>query len=140
MVDTWTTTKRSQVMSLVRGKGNKSTELFFVALLRRAGVRGWRRHLKLPGKPDFAFPKLKVAIFVDGDFWHGNPATYRPPKSNADFWTKKILYNRGNDRRVNALLKKRGWKVIRVWESDLKKESVIVLRRLQKHIPINIAK
>jgi DNA mismatch endonuclease (patch repair protein) len=140
MVDTWTITKRSQVMSLVRNKGNKSTEICFAALLRDAGVKGWRRHLKLPGKPDFAFPKLKVAIFVDGDFWHGNPATYRPPKSNMDFWTKKILYNRENDRRVNALLGKLGWKVIRVWESDLQRGPLTVLLRLLKHLPMHAAK
>jgi DNA mismatch endonuclease (patch repair protein) len=108
-------------MALIRNKGNKSTELRFITLLREGGVIGWRRHLKLPGRPDFAFPKWKVAIFVDGDFWHGNPKTFRPPKSNIEFWTKKIKYNRNNDRRITAALKKRGWTVVRLWESDLKK-------------------
>ncbi|MCE0521577.1 MAG: very short patch repair endonuclease [Methylacidiphilales bacterium] len=134
MVDTWTTAKRSEVMALVRHKGNKSTELRLVALLRSAGIKGWRRHLKLPGKPDFIFPKLRLAIFVDGDFWHGNPATYRPPKSNVDFWEKKIRYNRENDRRVNVILRKRGWIVVRLWESELNQKPDMVILKLKKRL------
>ncbi len=134
MVDTWTAIKRSEVMSLVRNKGNKSTELRLIALLRNAGIIGWRRHAKLPGRPDFIFPKLKVALFVDGDFWHGNPATYRPPKSNINFWKKKIIYNRENDQRVNATLKQGGWKVLRFWESDLRKQPDKVLLTLKKRL------
>ena len=121
-------------MALIRSRGNKSTELRLLALLRSAGVTGWRRHLKLPGKPDFTFPKLKVAVFLDGDFWHGNPATYRPPKSNIGFWKRKIAYNRENDQRINLLLQRIGWKVIRFWESDLQKEPDKVLLRLRKHL------
>ncbi len=132
MVDTWTVAKRSQVMALVRNKGNKSTELRLIALLRKAAIIGWRGHLKLPGRPDFAFPKMKVAIFVDGDFWHGNPATYRPPKSNVEFWRKKISYNRENDRRITATLKKRGWIVVRLWESDLRKAPRKALLRITR--------
>jgi DNA mismatch endonuclease (patch repair protein) len=132
MVDTWTTAKRSEVMALVRNKGNKSTELRLVALLRSAGIKGWRRHLKLPGKPDFIFPKLRLAVFVDGDFWHGNPATYRPPKSNVDFWKRKIRYNRENDRRVNVILRKRGWTVVRLWESELNQKPDKVMLKLKK--------
>jgi DNA mismatch endonuclease (patch repair protein) len=134
MVDNWTVTKRSQVMALIRNKGNKSTELRLIALLRSAGIKGWRRHASLPGRPDFVFPKSRVAIFVDGDFWHGNPATYRPPKSNVDFWRKKILYNRANDRRTNAILRKRGWAIVRLWESDLKKAPTRALWRITKSL------
>lgn len=136
MVDTWTVAKRSQVMALIRGKGNKSTELRLMALLRVAGITGWRRHAKLPGTPDFVFPKLKVAVFVDGDFWHGNPATCRMPKSNVDFWKKKIAYNRENDKRVGVLLRKRGWMAVRVWESDLKKRPEKVLARIKRRLDV----
>lgn len=66
MADIWTKKKRSEVMSLIRGKDNKETEQTLVALLKRDKITGWRRHLPLPGKPDFAFPRLKVAVFVDG--------------------------------------------------------------------------
>jgi DNA mismatch endonuclease (patch repair protein) len=66
MTDIWTKTKRSEVMSLIRGKGNKETEHALLTLLKQNKITGWRRHLPLPGKPDFAFPKQKVAVFVDG--------------------------------------------------------------------------
>ena len=66
MADIWTKKKRSEVMSLIRGKGNKETENALLVLLRQNKITAWRRHLPLPGKPDFAFPKQKVAVFVDG--------------------------------------------------------------------------
>jgi len=75
-MDTLTPTARSSVMSRVRGRGNKVTELKLLALLRQNKITGWRRHLRLPGKPDFAFPKKKVSVFVDGCFWHGCPKCY----------------------------------------------------------------
>ena len=76
MPDVFTKEKRSEVMSLIRGKGNKETENALLALLRQNKITGWRRHLPLPGKPDFAFQKQKVAVFVDGCFWHGCPKCY----------------------------------------------------------------
>jgi DNA mismatch endonuclease, patch repair protein len=136
MVDIWTKARRSQMMSLIRSRGNKSTELRFIALLRGSKITGWRRHVDLPGRPDFVFSAARVAVFVDGDFGHGNPATYKPPTSNVDFWKKKIAYNRKKDRRTAIVLRKQGWKVLRIWESDLKKESTWVIRRLRKYLII----
>ena len=72
-------------------------------------LAGWRRKSKLPGRPDFVFPKRKVAVFVDGDFWHGNPKKFRIPKSNCDYWERKILGNRMRDRKINKDLKQLGW-------------------------------
>jgi len=66
MTDIWPRKKRSEVMSLIWGKGNKETEHALLSLLKQNKITGWRRHLPLPGKPDFAFPKQKVAVFVDG--------------------------------------------------------------------------
>jgi DNA mismatch endonuclease (patch repair protein) len=86
VADIWTKQKRSDVMSLIRGKGNKETENALLALLRQNKITGWRRHLPLSGKPDFAFPKQRVAVFVDGCFWHGCPKCYTRPKSNLKFW------------------------------------------------------
>ena len=130
MADIWTKAKRSQVMSSIRSKGNLSTEMRLIALFRKAKITGWRRHPKLPGKPDFLFPQSKLVVFVDGDFWHGNPATYKPPKSNVDFWDEKVRYNRKNDRRITKLLRTQGWRVLRVWESSLRKNPDDALRRL----------
>lgn len=104
------------MLSAVRGKGNRSTELALARLLRQAGLSGWRRHLPLPGKPDFAWPREKVAVFVDGCFWHGCPRCYVAPKNNASFWREKIETNRKRDRRVAARLRRTGWSVLRIWE------------------------
>lgn len=107
------------MLSAVRGKGNKTTELRLATALRFFGLKGWRRHLLLPGKPDFAWPKQKVAVFVDGCFWHGCPKCYRAPKHNAEFWQEKIETNRRRDRRVARQLRSRGWSVLRIWECHL---------------------
>lgn len=107
---------RSRTMAAIRGKGNRTTELRLAAALRFFRFRGWRRHLPLPGRPDFAWPALKVALFVDGCFWHGCPRCYKAPKHNAAFWQEKLEGNRRRDRRVTRELRARGWQVLRVWE------------------------
>lgn len=122
---------RSQLMSRVRGRGNKSTEQKLVMLLREAGLKGWRRHLRLPGTPDFAFPKLRLAIFVDGCFWHGCPHCYTRPSSNQEFWDSKLVDNRARDRRVNRDLRSRGWRVMRIWSHSLTNNEGAVVRRIE---------
>lgn len=107
---------RSRNMAAIRSLANKTTELRLASALRFFGLKGWRRHLALPGKPDFAWPKEKVAVFVDGCFWHGCPRCYRPPKHNAPFWRNKVETNQRRDRRVTRQLRARGWSVIRIWE------------------------
>lgn len=106
-------------MAAIRGRGNKATELRMMALLREAGIHGWRRHLPLPGRPDFAFPSLRLAIFVDGCFWHACPKHFRMPKNARAFWEKKISQNRQRDLSANRALRRKGWVVARVWEHAL---------------------
>jgi DNA mismatch endonuclease (patch repair protein) len=106
-------------MSRIRGHSNKETELALMALFRRHRITGWRRRQRVFGKPDFVFRKLKVAVFVDGCFWHGCPRCYTRPKSNRKFWDAKFDRNRTRDREVNRALRKLGWKVVRSWEHDL---------------------
>lgn len=115
-------------MASVKGKGNKSTELALVALLKAGSIKGWRRHLPLPGKPDFCFPKQKVTVFVDGCFWHGCPKCYRRPKSNLDFWDGKVAANCARDRRVNQELRNKGFVVMRIFEHQLKHPAKVVVR------------
>jgi DNA mismatch endonuclease (patch repair protein) len=134
MVDVFTVEKRSEVMSLIRSRGNKSTELRMMVLLKTYGIKGWRRHVKLPGRPDFTFRKHRLALFVDGDFWHGNPKAYRPPKSNIEYWSHKVAYNKKRDRRINRELKAKGWSVMRVWEGDLAKRPVQVAKRIFRRL------
>lgn len=131
MSDVFSRKKRSEIMSRVKGRGNRSTEQAVARLLRTNGISGWRRHLAVLGKPDFAFPTRKLAVFVDGCFWHGCPRCYEAPQQNDAFWRAKLAANRQRDRKVNRLLRALGWKVIRIWEHELVREQA-VLRRIRR--------
>ena len=122
MPDVFTKEKRSNVMSLIKGKGNKRTEGVLVQFFKEEGITGWRRHLPLPGKPDFTFRKERLTVFVDGCFWHGCPKCYRAPKGNRKLWMAKITRNLERDREVNRELRKSGWRVLRIWQHSLRKK------------------
>ena len=122
--------RRSWNMSRIRSKGNQSTELKMVALLREKKLIGWRRNYPLEGKPDFVWPNERVALFVDGDFWHGHPSNGHIPKTNAKYWRKKIDNNKKRDRRITKTLRDKGWLVVRVWESEISKNTIS--RKLKK--------
>ena len=122
MADTLTVAERSERMSRVRSRGNRATELRLIALLRAHGVTGWRRGAPLPGKPDFIFRTEKVALFVDGCFWHGCPRHGRTPKSRVAFWTAKLTRNAQRDHAVAHALRAAGWRVLRVWECALSRQ------------------
>jgi len=126
--DCFSKAKRSWVMSRIQGKGNEGTEGRLARLMRAEGIRGWRRHLPIPGRPDFSFRRQKVAVFVDGCFWHGCPRCFRLPKQNRAFWKAKIEGNRKRDRSVNGRLRRLGWKVLRIWECQLKDSERVVGR------------
>ena len=130
-MDVFSRKKRSEVMSKVRSTGNKSTEMAFQALLRSGGITGWRKHYRVTGRPDFAFPAWKVAVFVDGAFWHGRPGC-KMPKTNAAFWRAKIEENKRRDRRVARSLRKAGWSVLRIWDVDLKRRPEACVSRLRR--------
>ena len=133
MSDIWLKNKRSEVMSRIRGRGNEKTELRLARLMRAGVIRGWRRHLPIPGRPDFSFRRQKVAVFVDGCFWHGCPRCFRLPKQNRAFWKAKIEGNRKRDRSVNGRLRRLGWKVIRIRECQLIQEKT-VMRKIVKEL------
>jgi len=130
MPDVFTKAKRSAVMSRIRGSGNKDTELALIKLLRRHGVTGWRRNQKVFGKPDFLFRRNRLALFVDGCFWHGCPKHCKMPTGNRAFWKKKFATNKARDRRVNRELRRLGWRVVRIWEHDLAKRGDACARRI----------
>ncbi len=112
-------------MRQIRSRNNKSTELKLVKCFRIKRITGWRRNSKLEGKPDFIFPHEKIAVFVDGCFWHGHNCRNLKPSINKLYWQTKINRNKKRDREVNKILRREGWKVIRFWECQLKKESLI---------------
>ena len=137
MSDIFTKEKRSDVMSRIRSRGNKSTELAMIKIFRANGITGWRRHLNMCGKPDFVFQKLHVAVFVDGCFWHGCPKHSGRPSNNRGFWEKKLNANRKRDRKVTRMLRAKGWKVCRVWEHELTvKNTGRLLGRLKYYFPV----
>lgn len=126
MADIFDDKKRSNIMSKVRSKENKSTELRLIKLFRDNGITGWQRHYKVKGHPDFVFLKERVAIFVDGCFWHGHECRNIHPKDNEEYWNKKRQRNIQHDIEITEHFQKRGWTVVRIWECELKKKNETV--------------
>lgn len=118
-------------MAAVRSRGNKATELILVSQFRAAKLKGWRRHADIPGRPDFVFPKQRLAIFVDGCFWHGCAKHCRMPASNKKYWNAKIARNMARDRSIRALLRANGWQVVRIWEHQLKSRPTAIVARIR---------
>jgi DNA mismatch endonuclease (patch repair protein) len=116
MVDAATSAR----MSRIRQK-DTAPELALRRALWAAGVRGWRCHPKgIPGRPDLAWVGRRVAVFVDGAFWHGHPDYYWG--QSGEFWDEKIARNRARDVRVNAELADAGWTVVRVWDFEVERD------------------
>ena len=136
MADVFTKAQRSHVMRSVRGRGNKSTEAAFAKALHAAGITGWRRHQQIRltataqhattkgqrfyrSHPDFVFLDHRVAVFLDGCFWHSCPWHGQIPQPNAAFWRKKLSRNAARDKHATMLFRQSGWRVIRIWEHRL---------------------
>jgi len=149
MPDVFTKKKRSEVMSRIRSRGNKGTELRLMAVFRAQRITGWRRHLvvkdegggmkdeKLRVRPDFVFRKLRAAVFVDGCFWHACPVHTTKPKGNAAYWRKKFAANKERDRFVTRALHRAGWRVLRIWEHELtRKNEARLVRRLRRFFDV----
>lgn len=120
MADPLSTERRSALMARVRTK-DTAPELALRRALHAAGVRGWRLHRKdVPGRPDIAWVRRRVAVFVDGAFWHGHPDYYRG--QSGPFWDEKIAANRARDARVDAELEARGWTVLRLWDFEVERD------------------
>jgi DNA mismatch endonuclease (patch repair protein) len=133
MADVFSSRKRSQIMSNVRSAGNQATEMAFIRFLRRHHIAGWRRGATIFGNPDLVFPAFRLAIFVDGCFWHGCPAHATQPASNRAFWKAKLTRNKQRDRLVGRTLRRSGWRVIRVWQHELSRKNQQRLLHRIKH-------
>lgn len=131
-MDTFGKKKRSAIMASVKSKQNKSTEKKVRAALISKGIKGWKMHEKtLPGKPDFVFPKNRLIVFIDGCFWHGCSECYRRPKTSRAYWDAKVIRNRKRDLKNNIALRRLGWRVVRLWEHELRPFQVIPNRLLR---------
>ena len=164
MPDVFTKAKRSEVMSRIRSRGNKNTEVALAKLFRRNKITGWRRQVNLtvgrrrrkethsfkkkPARvssprllrvrPDFIFRQVRLALFVDGCFWHGCPKHGTQPKGNRVFWKNKFTRNIARDILVTKTLRRSGWCVLRIWEHTLQwatkkpQNEARLLRRIQR--------
>lgn len=113
-MDKFTKKKRSWIMSRVRSEsGIEKIPRGLIGLYLRRHPEG------IIGKPDFGNKARRIALFIDGCFWHGCPRHYKAPKTNKKYWIPKIEANRKRDRKVTRLLRKSGWRVIRAWECEL---------------------
>jgi DNA mismatch endonuclease, patch repair protein len=122
-MDVLTPEQRSHNMRSIRSRGNASTELAVAAELRRHRLSGWRRHMPLPGRPDFYFPTQRLAIFVHGCYWHGcsRCGAGRLPTTNREYWREKILTNRRRDERVRRRLRRAGIGTMVIWEHEVRR-------------------
>ena len=127
MADVFDSKKRSDIMSKVRSNNNKSTELALIKFFKENKITGWKRNYPVKGHPDFVFLDKKIAVFVDGCFWHGHDCRNTRPSDNAEYWQRKRERNNKHDKEVTAMFENRGWIVIRIWECELKKKNRDVL-------------
>ncbi len=130
-MDRITKKQRSQLMSRIRGK-NTSPEWLLRRALWAEGLRGYRVHSALKGKPDLYFGRAKLAVFVDGCFWHQCPLCYRPPKTNKKYWLPKIRRNVERDLETDLELGRQGIAVLRFWEHEVKKGLEKCVKEVEK--------
>lgn len=126
MADKITKKERSSLMSKIKSKETK-LEKDFRKLLWKEGIRYRKNSSKHFGKPDIVIASKKIVIFIDSCFWHGCKKHCRIPEVNRDYWVKKIARNKERDREVNRHYKKLGWKILRIWEHDIKKNKFSAL-------------
>ena len=128
-MDNLTKAQRKKNMQNIRSEGTRPEQLV-AKELRRSNIYFARNVKTIFGKPDFVFRKKRVAVFIDSDFWHGHKKRCIMPKSNRDYWNQKIARNKLRDKAVNLKLKKEGWKVIRLWEKDIKRDLTKSLKKI----------
>lgn len=124
MSDVFSKEERSLIMRAVKSKNTKSTELALLKVFRENHITGWRRTYPVKGHPDFVFLDKRIAIFVDGCFWHGHDCRNTRPADNAEYWKNKRERNIQRDKEATQHFQNRGWTVIRIWECELKKKQL----------------
>lgn len=130
-MDNLTKNQRSYCMSRIRSKDTK-VEFKFRRYIRSKNLKGFRTKAKIPGKPDLFHSRKKIAVFIDGCFWHKCPKCFVKPKSKNRYWDKKIRNNVGRDKEINLKLKKRGITVVRFWEHNIKRNIDKCYSKLKK--------
>lgn len=130
-MDTISQERRSENMRRIRSKDTKA-EMVLRKALWSAGLRGYRVHpQRVTGRPDVAYVGKRLAVFVDGCFWHSCPRCFVAPKSNTTYWSTKLARNQGRDLEVTEALRKEGWTVLRVWEHEVEEQLDDVIQRIR---------
>jgi DNA mismatch endonuclease (patch repair protein) len=130
--DRLTTEQRSKLMQRVRTR-DTAPEVALRRALWAKGFRGWRLHPKsVPGRPDVAWIGRRLAVFIDGAFWHGHPDYYWG--QSGPFWDEKIARNRARDERVNAELTEAGWRVLRLWDFEVEQDPARCVERVAREL------
>ena len=129
MPDRFAPEVRSRIMASIKGK-NTGLERRVLSALRKRGIYFQRHYRRARGSPDIALPRKRLAVFINGDFWHGYRYKRWSERLGSDFWRNKIEKNMSRDRRVIRFLRSRGWKVIRVWEHEVNKKFELTLARI----------
>jgi DNA mismatch endonuclease Vsr len=132
-MDNLTKIQRQKNMRNIRSFGTIPEEIIARGL-RRQKVYFARNVRSITGKPDFVFRRKKIAVFVDSDFWHGHRDRFIMPKTNGAYWREKIIRNKQRDRRVNSELRKQKWRVIRLWEFNIKKNPSACIQKILRAI------
>ncbi len=127
--------QRSRLMASVKGK-NTGLEKRLRSALWAKGIRGYRINFRMLGTPDIFFQNCRLAIFVDGCFWHKCPICYSEPNTNREYWAKKVEENVKRDRLVDKNLRDSGYKVVRIWEHEIKDSLDEVVRRITIQLKI----
>lgn len=127
---------RSRIMSKIRSMGTKA-ELAFAEALSSQGISGFEQHKKMLGNPDFVFLERKIAVFIDGDFWHGYNWVQKGKAPPEGYWQEKIRKNMDRDRAVTQQLESEGWIILRFWEHEIKSEIHACIFRLKEALSEN---
>jgi len=125
--------KRSEIMSKIRSSNTK-IELEVFKRLKKRGIYFQKHYKKAPGTPDIALPRKKKAVFIDGDFWHGNNFETLRNKISGEYWINKIEKNISRDIKINAILKENGWSILRVWETDINNQIDCTIDKIYKFL------
>ena len=136
-MDSLTREQRRKIMQHISSKNTKA-EVMLRKRLWHLGIRYRKNYKPLPGTPDIAITKYRIAIFVDGDFWHARGHEAKPGEqiqTNKDFWTKKLKRNVERDQDVNQALLEMGWLVLRYWDSDIKKDCETCVKDIMQYLP-----
>ena len=130
MADVLTKEQRSYNMSRIRGKWTRQ-EIIIHNKLKGRKIKH-KMHPKISGKPDIMLKDAKVLVFLDGCFWHKCPRCFNEPENNREFWISKIEDNVRNDKIITRNLKKDGWKVLRIWEHEIRNDSDICIKKIEE--------